>query len=85
MDVTEEVCEDVCDGPFELSMEVPISENKMKEINIKEVDSGFIVRVGCQTMAIESAENLVKRLSEYILDPSKVEDEYYSNKRKLGR
>jgi len=38
-------------------------------INIESLDYGFIVRVGCQTIAIETKKKLIDKLTAYIKDP----------------
>lgn len=44
-----------------------------KEINIRPLDYGFIINVGCQTVAIESKQDLIKYLTEYIQNPLELE------------
>lgn len=64
----EQVCRETQPEPIRDS-----SENKIRQINIEEVSRGYIVRVGCQTYAIETAEQLVSKLSAYIKEPKRVE------------
>lgn len=64
----DEVCRETQPEPIRDS-----SENKIRQINIEEVSRGYIVRVGCQTYAIETAEQLVSKLSAYIKEPKRVE------------
>lgn len=47
-----------------------------RRIEIDPLDYGYIVRVGCQTCAIESKLDLIKYLTEYLSDPLKVEEKY---------
>lgn len=42
-------------------------------INIESLNRGFIVRVGCQSFAVSSKQELIKLFTAYILDPVKVE------------
>lgn len=46
-----------------------ISTVSLREINIRPLNHGFIVTVGCQTLAIETAETLVEKLTAYLKDP----------------
>ncbi len=59
----------------------PIKKNKISDIVIKEIDYGYIVKVGCQTLAIETQIKLIKWLTEYIQNPDAVtkkwNDGYY--------
>lgn len=47
-----------------------------RRIEIDPLDYGYIVKVGCQTCAIESKSDLIKYLTEYLSDPLKVEEKY---------
>lgn len=47
-----------------------------RRIEIDPLDYGYVVRVGCQTCAIESKSDLIKHLTEYLSDPLKVEEKY---------
>lgn len=51
-----------------------------REINIQPIDFGYIVRVGCQTVAVETKEKLISKLTEYINDPVAAEKDYYNGK-----
>lgn len=55
-----------------------IYENKIRPINIEEVNRGYIVRVGCHTFAISSKVELITKLTEYINEPAKTEKKWYS-------
>ena len=47
---------------------------KMKDIIIKEMDYGYLVKIGCQTLCIESDKKLLKALKKYMKDPEGVEE-----------
>lgn len=47
--------------------------NKIKTIKIEPLDRGYLVTVGCQSMAIESDTELQRRLCRYINNPAEVE------------
>ena len=53
-------------------------ENKIRQINIEEVNRGFIVRVGCHTFAISTKAELTTKLGEYINEPAKTEKKWYA-------
>lgn len=48
-------------------------EYPRRQINIEPLNYGFIVRVGCQTFAIETPDKLIEKLTGYLKDPSTVE------------
>jgi hypothetical protein len=52
--------------------------NKIRQINIEEVNRGFIVRVGCHTFAISTKAELTTKLTEYINEPDKTEKKWYN-------
>ncbi len=52
-------------------------ENKIRQINIEEVNRGYIVRVGCHTFAISTKEEMIGKLVEYINEPSKTEEKWF--------
>ena len=51
-----------------------------REITIREVNNGFIVRVGCQTFVFETREKMLGELERYLKDREGVEKEYLSKK-----
>lgn len=68
-----------CDRPRPIQdLPMPISPNKAREINIQPMDFGFIVRIGCQSFAIESIDKLISNLNEYLKDPQKIEKAWFS-------
>lgn len=46
---------------------------RMREVEIVEIDHGYIVSVGCQKFAIGTKSELIAKLTEYILEPKKTE------------
>jgi hypothetical protein len=47
------------------------------DINVKPTtNKGFIVKVGCATLAFSDSEGLLQFLREYLANPEKVEKEY---------
>jgi hypothetical protein len=73
-DRPQQECCDGIEGPRGLyDQKMP---SKARSITIEQMDFGYIVRVGCQTFAIESASKVVTNLIEYLQDPGKVEMEW---------
>lgn len=62
----------------EVAAPTPMAENKIRQINIEEVNRGYIVRVGCHTFAISTKAELTAKLTEYINEPAKTEKKWYS-------
>ena len=58
--------------------EMPVEQNRAKEINIQPLNFGYIIRVGCQSFAIESADKLISSLNEYLKDPQKIEKSWFN-------
>lgn len=61
----------------------PIASDTIRNISIEPLDSGYIVRVGCQSIAVETKEKLLFNLTSYINDPAAYETLYYKNNKKL--
>jgi hypothetical protein len=55
-----------------------LQSNKIRPITIEEVNRGFVVRVGCHTFAISTKAELTTKLIEYINEPDKTEQKWYS-------
>lgn len=49
------------------------------EINIKTLNSGYLVTVGCQQVAVEQTETLVKALGAYLENPSEFQTKWFNN------
>lgn len=69
---------------YVVNREIPVPPNgqvnKIRQINIEEVNRGFIVRVGCHTFAISTRAELTTKLTEYINEPDSTEKKWYDNK-----
>ncbi len=48
-----------------------LSQNRIERINIRQLNYGYLVEVGCQQFAIEHVDKLIKNLKEYLNNPSK--------------
>lgn len=58
----------------------PIQLNKIRDINIHALDHGYVVNVGCQTVAIEKTHELISRLIQYLNNPAETERLYSEGK-----
>jgi len=54
--------------------------NKMKPIQINQIDHGFIVTVGCKTLAIETKQQLISKFIEYVNAPAETEAKHLEGK-----
>ena len=67
--------------PIESLRNAPTPEGKSsqaREINIRPLNFGYVVNIGCQTFAIESVEKLVSNLEKYLNSPNDTEKEWFS-------
>lgn len=55
----------------------PHSQNDYRNLNIRALNSGFIVEVGCHTFAIESKESLIDKITQYITNPKATERKWF--------
>ena len=59
----------------------PIPEGQSaqaREINIRPLNYGYVVNIGCQMFAIESVEKLISNLEKYLNSPNESEKEWFS-------
>jgi hypothetical protein len=61
-------------------MPTPWVPNTIRDIVITQLSHGYIVRVGCQSFAIESASTLIAKLAEYINNPADTETKWNDKK-----
>lgn len=54
----------------------PPQPNRVRRIEILQLDYGYQVTVGCQTMAFESKEKIITNLMAYLNDPEATEKKY---------
>lgn len=52
--------------------------SQAREINIRPLNYGYVVNIGCQTFAIESIEKLIINLETYLKNPNGTEKEWFS-------
>jgi hypothetical protein len=50
----------------------------MRDIRIRPILNGWLVKVGCQEICITDAETLGKEITRYVQRPGEVEKEYLS-------
>jgi len=58
----------------------PTEENHIRSITIRQLNHGYVVEVGCQTLAIENVGKLISLFAEYLNNPSATEQKYREGK-----
>lgn len=58
----------------------PKPDNNIRDIQITQLNHGYVVAVGCQRFAIENSSTLIAKLSEYILNPADTEQKWHEKK-----
>ena len=58
----------------------PKQSNNIRDIQITQLDHGYVVVIGCQRFAIENSSTLIAKLSEYILNPAATEQKWNEGK-----
>lgn len=58
----------------------PLPPNKIRDIHISGLSHGFMVTVGCQSFAIEKADDLIAKLAGYIHRPAETEQKWNEGK-----
>lgn len=56
------------------------NQNRIKSINIRQLDRGYIVEVGCQIIAITNKTELIAVFAEYINNPLATEQKHMEGK-----
>jgi hypothetical protein len=62
-------------GPREY---IDSSLGTIRDIKIQQLNSGYLITVGCQTIAIETASKLSSALNSYIMSPREFERKWFS-------
>jgi hypothetical protein len=57
----------------------PIENFAQYEINIRPLNSGYLVGVGCQSFAFENKERMMKMIQAFLNDPQKVGENWRKN------
>ena len=50
--------------------------NQARRVEINQVNHGYIVNVGCQTLVFENMDTLIEKLTAYLKDPNAVEKKW---------
>lgn len=66
--------------PNRIANHITPSDNKIRRIQIQQLNHGYIVEVGCHSFAIEKPYDLVAKLSEYINNPLDTEKKWQDGK-----
>jgi hypothetical protein len=61
-------------------MEIPVERPMTRDISITSLDYGYMVRVGCQTFAMENKEVMLKAITAYLANPAEVERNWMKSK-----
>ena len=56
--------------------DLPEVQRVAREISIIPLNHGFMVRIGCQSFAIESIDKLTSLLNRYLTNPAKTEESW---------
>lgn len=51
-----------------------------KRITINKLDYGYVVKIGCQSFAIESEKKVISGLTKYLDNPSEEEKRWFKEK-----
>lgn len=62
----------------DVAMEAPTPASNLRDVKITPLSSGFLVKVGCQSVAVETPETLLAALAKYYENPSEFERKWYS-------
>lgn len=62
-----------------------LDRNKMRGVNIEQLNYGYIVTVGCHKFAIEKWQKVVETLALYMSDPAEAEKQWFANEFKLKK
>jgi hypothetical protein len=74
-------CDDRANRPISLENDtIAKYPSKARQITIEQMDFGYIVRVGCQTFAIESYGKVINNLIDYLKDPEATEANWYKTR-----
>ena len=64
----------------ECVMEEQCAPSKARNVEIRPLDHGYLITVGCQQVAIESVEKLIVSLERYLKNPDTATQEYYQGR-----
>ena len=55
--------------------------NKIRNIQIEQLHSGYIIKVGCHSFAVEEHTTLITKLAAYLSNPQEVEKKWFETKK----
>lgn len=58
----------------------PKTQKNIRDIQITQLDHGYVVVVGCQRFAIDNSSALIAKLAEYICQPAATEQKWSEGK-----
>jgi hypothetical protein len=76
-EVTQEACLSE-PSPNDEVAGIPFQENKIRQIEIRELNRGYMVSVGCHNFALSTKTELMIKLEEYINEPAKTEKKWFA-------
>lgn len=56
------------------------SNSELRSINVQPLSRGYVLNVGCQSIAVSNKDSLKQLLNMYIDNPQQTEDDYYAGK-----
>ncbi len=62
----------------DIPRDVAMPTGSLRDVSINPLSSGYLVKVGCQTVAVETTEKLVDMLNKYLTNPHEFERKWYS-------
>ena len=57
----------------------PPRENKIRNTTIRQLNSGYVVEVGCHSFAFSTKEEMNEKLLGYINFPAETEERWFNN------
>lgn len=75
--------EPCCEAPRELRNEAlpeQPRQDKIRDVEIRQLNHGYFVKIGCQQFAIETSEKLLSALADYMKDPQGTEKAWFDGK-----
>ena len=58
---------------------IAVADDCDRKVQIQRVNNGFVVQVGCQTIAFETSEHLCAAIKLFYEDPAKARKKYLHN------
>jgi len=71
--------EDSMTEPYGINDGLNNGVNRIHDLLVNQMDLGYLVKVGCQTLCLETKERLIQLFTAYVNDPKKTMDKYYKD------